>query len=129
MAAIVVWTSEGHELPEDRRDRRQFPRIPNDYALFVRKIDDGADGVTAKTSQVGLGGCMFSSDLNLGVGATLYLVMLVGQDPVEAKARVIYELRKERGGYQIGVEFLEVAERDRAILEELFSENLPSEGN
>jgi len=116
-------------LPDERKNRRQYPRIPNDYALFVRKIDNGAAGVTAKTSQVGLGGCMFSSDLNLGVGTTLYLVMLVGQEPVEAKARVVYELRKERGGYQIGVEFLEVAPRDRSVLEKLFSEIPPSDGN
>lgn len=116
-------------MPDGRKNRRQFPRIPNDYALFVRKIDNGAQGVTSKTSQVGLGGCMFSSDLNLGVGATLYLVMLVGQEPVEAKARVVYELRRERGGYQIGVEFLEVAPRDRAVLEELFARNSPPEDN
>ena len=116
-------------MPDDYRNRRQYPRLPSDYALFVRKIDNGTPGLTSKTSQVGLGGLMFASDLNLGVGSTLYLVMLVGQEPVEAKARVVYELSRDRGGYQIGVEFVEVAPRDLSVLEKLFRQISPSEGN
>jgi hypothetical protein len=116
-------------LDEELRNRRHFPRVPNDYALFVRKIDGGSPRLTAKTSQVGLGGLMFNSDLNLGVGSTLYLVMLVGQEPVEAQARVVYELRRERGGYSIGVEFLEVAPRDRVVLERIFLNSPLREGD
>ena len=82
-------------MPEERRNRRQYPRIPNDYALFVRKIDNGAAGVTAKTSQLGLGGCMFSSDLNLADGPFLVYIHQIDAYLKSVGASDDYDSEKE----------------------------------
>ena len=57
---------------------------------------------------------------SLGDGSTLLLTILVEHNVVEVKAKVVYELAKGDHAFEVGVEFLEVAPTDKAILETLF---------
>ena len=98
---------------------RKYPRIPAETSVLLRKLGGPVHGALTTTRVVGLGGCSFIHDGSEGVGSTLFLSILMGRDLAEAKARVVYETPAGDGKYEIGVQFLEIQERDRALLESL----------
>jgi len=98
---------------------RRFPRIPSKNSVVLRKLGANPRGELTVTKVVGLGGCSFVHPTPQGVGETLFLSILVGQELGEAKVRVAYERPHGDGAYEIGVEFLEIADRDRALLAKL----------
>lgn len=98
---------------------RQFPRIPAETSVLLRKLGGPVKGALSTTRVVGMGGCCFVHEETEEVGSTLFLSILMGQDLAEAKARVVYQRPTGDGKYEIGVEFLEIQERDRALLEKL----------
>lgn len=104
----------------EHREKRRFPRIPAEQAVLVKKI--GAQEVEefAKTRTVGLGGCMFVSDSALGLGSGIEMLISVKGGVVKAHARVVYEIAKGKGVYEIGVEFLRLATDDLKLLQTLF---------
>ncbi len=107
-------------MKENPLKQRRYPRIPSSYRLLVQKIDENKIPKFSTARVIGLGGCMFTTDHSLGDGATLLLTILVEHNVVEVKARVVYELAKGEHEFEVGVEFLEVAPMDKAILETLF---------
>lgn len=92
---------------------RRFPRIPAKNSVVVRKLGGPVQGGLSVTKVLGVGGCSFLHAEPQGVGETLFLSILVGPDLVEARVRVVYARPQEDGAYEIGVEFLEVPEKDR----------------
>ena len=92
---------------------RRFPRIPAKNSVVVRKLGGPVRGGLAVTSVLGEGGCSFLHAEPQGAGETLFLSILVGRDLVEARVRVVYSRPQEDGSFEIGVEFLEVPEKDR----------------
>lgn len=107
---------------------RKFPRIPAQTSVLLRKLGGPVKGALSTTRVVGLGGCSFIHDAAEGVGSTLFLSILMGNDLAEAKARVVYENRIEDGRFEIGVEFLEIQEGDREKLERLVAQTAAAEG-
>lgn len=103
---------------------RRFPRIRSENSVVLRKLGANPRGELAVTKVVGLGGCSFLHPTAQGVGATLFLAILVGDELGEAKVRVAYERPQADGTYEIGVEFLEIADRDRALLAGLVEKSL-----
>ena len=87
--------------------------------VLVRDPADTPRAEFASTKSVGLGGCGFHSELPLEVDQRVELLILVEPLLLKAKARVAYARRLEEGGYDVGVEFVELKDRDRAILEKL----------
>lgn len=101
--------------------QRRFPRIGSENAVLVKKIaPDRAEGFV-KTRVVGLGGCMFVTDELLGVGALVELLIAVSGRIVKASGRVVYEIPKESQTIEVGIEFLELEDSDRKVIEGLFS--------
>jgi hypothetical protein len=72
-----------------------------------------------KTRTLGLGGCGFVSVRSFGVGSVLDLMIATRPIAIQTRARVVYELPREGGDVEIGVEFLELAPEDRTELEAL----------
>ena len=107
-------------MPETYAVKRRFPRIPSQNALLVRKLGPRQVEGFAKTRVVGLGGCMFESDERLGEGSHLDLLMSVRGRIVRARARVVYELHRAQDRVEVGVEFVDLPEHDRAVIASLF---------
>ena len=105
--------------------QRRFPRIPAEYPVLVRKLDGEKVTRLSHTRVVGLGGCMFQHDKPFGAGSLLSLLILVGDRYIETRARVAYELPQREQKYEIGVEFLEIAEDDLQVLGDLFGSSDP----
>ena len=113
-------------MTKKKPSRRRFPRIPSGHDILVRPAQE-VKGIAAvsTTHDVGLGGCRFNSNQAFGVGTLLWLTILPKKSIVEAKARVVYELAKAGGGVEIGVQFVEISDRDKAHLEKLLTPPAP----
>lgn len=108
----------------DRDEQRRFPRIRTEHPVHVRKIADEDREESAKTSTLGLGGCMFIASEPLGGRSMVDLLISVRPKRViEARGRVVYEVARETvpgaKSFEVGVEFLSISEPDRRALEEL----------
>jgi len=114
-------------LADEYREKRRFPRIPAEHAVLVKKLGYGETEEFAKTRTVGLGGCMFMSESPLGLGSGVELLISVRGGVVKAQARVVYEIAREDGGTQVGVEFLRMATGDLKLLQKLFEGAEPVE--
>jgi hypothetical protein len=99
--------------------KRRFPRIPAETSVLLRKLGGSLKGELSTTRVVGAGGCCFVHPEPQGQDSTLFLSILVGLELAEAKVRVAYERQLPDGQYEIGVEFLEIAPRDLALLDKL----------
>lgn len=117
-------TRKKKDQVEPKPAGRRFPRIPSKNSVVLRKLGANPRGELTVTKVVGLGGCSFLHPTSQGVGETLFLSILVGEELGEAKVRVAYERPQEDGTYEIGVEFLEIAERDRGLLAGLVEKSL-----
>lgn len=102
--------------------RRRFPRIPSHLDLSVRRVEEMKSlPMVSKVSEVGLGGCRFTSRQSFGENAMLWLTIIPKKSIIEARARVVYESPKKDKTFEIGVEFVEISARDRATLEKLLA--------
>ncbi len=101
-------------------NKRRFPRIPAEHAVLVRTAGEGVSEGFAKTRDVGLGGCMFVNPVAFGEDAPVELLISVNLAVVRVRGRVVYELPADGGGFEVGVEFLEIDDGDRRVLETLF---------
>jgi hypothetical protein len=63
---------------------------------------------------------MFTSREAFGAGSVLELVIKARERLVRTTARVVWEAPKGADTYEIGCEFLDLAEEDRAALTALF---------
>ncbi len=102
--------------------RRRFPRVPSKNAVLVKKLDEEShiEGFV-KTRELGLGGCMFTSDEELGVGSYLNLLISVKGKVATVIVRVIYETPQKDGDFGIGVEFIRISKEDRRLIEVLWA--------
>ena len=106
---------------EDQAKRRRYPRIPSENAVLVKLLGSEVSEGFAKTTSVGLGGCMFLNADTIGVGAYLDLLISVRGTVAKAMAKVVYEIPVDDDGYQVGVEFIQISDADRRLLEILWT--------
>ncbi len=107
--------------------RRRFPRVPVENKVLVRDPADTPRAEFAETTSVGLGGCGFHSELPLEVDQRVELLILVDPLLLKAKARVAYARPLPEGGFDVGVEFIELKDSDRAILEGLLEAEIAAQ--
>ena len=103
-------------MPEPASNRRRFPRLPLYNPVLVKTFGGASEESLVRIRSVSLGGCKFLHGESLGKGALLDLLISLGETVIEAKGQVVYEIPREDGTVEIGVEFLEVPEADRATL-------------
>ena len=101
---------------EDRPDeistdeRRHFDRS----RLIVDVHFDGADSTgIASTTDISVGGLYMSTQAEIPVGATLALRLPLGSEHIVVKAEVVYS----NPGHGVGVQFNELSEQARALME------------
>ena len=107
-------------MNEANVDARRFPRINSENVVLVKKVaSDSAEGFV-KTRVLGVGGCMFVCDEPIGVGSQVELLISVVCRVVRAVGRVVYEIPRAPRSIEVGIEFLELADADREVIECLF---------
>lgn len=108
-------------MEEHYEIKRRFPRVPSENAVMVTKLAaDRVEGFT-KTRVVGLGGCLLVSDEPLGVGSLLEILISVRGRVAKSVGRVVYEIPKAARELEVGVEFLDIEEHDREVIQGLFT--------
>ena len=108
-------------MSDDYATKRRFPRIPSENAVLVKKTGPEESEGFAKTQVVGGGGCMFLSDESIGVGSRVELLISVHGRVIRARARVVYEIPRDDGQREVGVEFTDIGADDRGVIEGLLS--------
>jgi c-di-GMP-binding flagellar brake protein YcgR len=106
--------------------KRRFPRVPAENTVLVTKLDGQSHEEFAKTKSLGLGGCMFTSDQSFGEETVLEMLITIGLDVIKTKVRVVYERQNEdEQGFEIGVEFVDIRERDKNTIERMLIADRP----
>ncbi len=103
-------------------DNRRFPRISTENAVLVNRLGDDEINGLARTSVMGAGGCSFISSDTQDVHNLLKLLISIRHEVVEVRARVVFVKKVEGGRFEIGVEFLDIKERDQAKIKALFDD-------
>ena len=107
-------------LPDQADGRRKYPRIPSKNSVLVRVLGKTEMEGFAKTEILGLGGCMFKSDVELEKGSYLDILIAVHHTVIKAFCKVAYTYRREDGAWEVGVEFLQITDTDRKLIETLW---------
>ncbi len=84
-------------------NRRRFPRIQSENAVFVKKLGCESEEGFAKTRSLGPGGCMFVNPEPLGVGSVIEILIHAAEHVIQAVGRVVYEKENGSGGHEIGL--------------------------
>jgi len=101
-------------------NRRRFPRIPTTNAVLVEMLGDAAGEDLARTRNLSVTGCLFTSPRGFPTGSVVQLRIKVDSDVVEPVARVVYVIPRDDNAYDIGAEFLFIRDRDREAIAEFF---------
>ncbi len=108
-------------MAQTQLGRRRFPRIRTENPVHVRKLGNEVCDTSAKTSSLGLGGCMFLAKEPVGYDALVDLLISVRpRQVIEARGRVVYESLRSGKDYEVGVEFTAISDGDRKVLESIF---------
>jgi hypothetical protein len=102
------------------KNRRRFPRIHSENAVFVKKLGSESEEGFAKTRSLGPGGCMFVNPEPLGVGSVIEIPIHTRDHVIQAVGRVVYEKENGRSGYEVGLEFGAISLEDQKLLHKLF---------
>lgn len=102
------------------KNRRRFPRIRSENAVFVKKLGSESEEGFAKAHSLGPGGCMFVNPDPLGVGSVIEILIHTDEHVIQALGRVVYEKERAETGYEVGVEFGAISLEDQKRLLELF---------
>lgn len=99
---------------------RRFRRVPVESPVLVRR--NKADlGAFSEAKCLGRGGCMFLHRERLEPGELLTVTISVKGGFIQATSRVVYANPTE-GGFEIGMEFVEISDLDLAAIDELLEE-------
>lgn len=103
----------------ERQERRRFPRIRSENLVLVKKVDEKPEKAVARSVDVGMGGCRFVNDYRLGKGEVVEMVLVFDKDFIEVVGRVLYELPRDDGRFDIGIEFAVIGKGDKERLQRL----------
>lgn len=107
-----------------RQQSRRFPRVPSEHPVRIRVLGERRPETMTATRVLSVGGCMLVSDRSIGYGSLVELHISLDGRLLRADARVAWERRKNGDAHEVGVEFLSITERDRAVLERLVASKL-----
>ncbi len=102
-------------------EQRRFPRIPSENTVLVKRAGEGAEEGFAKTTVMGLGGCSFVTDTALDPEERVEVYIAVSGKVVVALGRVVWTAPRLDGRLDVGIEFQEITEEDRRVVEALFA--------
>ena len=112
-------------LPSQRSARR-FPRVPSQLPVRLRILGERRPEALTRTQIISPGGCMLVSDRSIGFGSLMEVTISCDGQVLHADGRVAWEKRKSPSEHEVGIEFLRIARRDQAVLEQLVAAKLDS---
>ena len=112
-------------LPAQRPNRR-FPRIPSQLPVRLRILGERRPEALTRTQIISAGGCMLVCNHSIGFGSLMAVTIACDGKMLHADCRVAWEKRKSPAEHEVGIEFLRITPRDRAVLEQLVAAKLDS---
>lgn len=103
-------------------ERRRFPRIPESFTVQYRVSGElAATWAEAVTQNVSAGGIRFRVPEPLGPGTTMTLQMRLSgtAQPLHVKGQVAWSRMQASGVVEVGVEFLNLSERDQRMIDQI----------
>ena len=107
---------------DPKSERRRFPRIPEAFSIKYRVSGElAASWCEVATQNVSAGGVRFRVPEPIGPGATVTLqIKLPGiAQPLHVKGQVAWSQLQASGVTEVGVEFLDLKERDQRMIDQL----------
>lgn len=97
-------------MENNQNNRRLFERFDSEMSIWVRVPQTEEDFLLVESANISAGGLLIHLDFPLQAGTLLDVRFELPQnnDLVEARAKVKHCVEKEKGVYQIGVQFSEV---------------------
>ena len=105
-------------------ERRRFPRLPEAFSIKYRVSGELASSwCEVATQNVSAGGVRFRVPELLGPGTTVALqIKFPGMaQPLHVKTQVVWSQLQASGVVEVGVQFLDVSERDQRMVDQLVS--------
>lgn len=112
-------------LPSQQPTRR-FPRVPSQLPVRLRILGERRPEALSLTRIISPGGCMLVSERSIGFGSLMEVTISCDGQMLHADGRVAWEKRKSPSEHEVGIEFLRITRRDRAVLEQLVAAKLDS---
>ena len=109
-----------------QRPTRRFPRVPSELPVRLRILGERRPEAVTRTQILSAGGCMLVSERSIGFGSLMAVTIACDGKMLHADCRVAWEKRKSPGEHEVGIEFLRITSRDRAVLEQLVAAKLDS---
>jgi c-di-GMP-binding flagellar brake protein YcgR len=109
-----------------KRPPRRFPRVTSELPVRLRILGERRPEAVSRTQVISAGGCMLVSDRSIGFGSLMEVTISCDGRLLRADGRVAWEKRKSASEHEVGVEFLRITARDRAVLEEIVAAKLGS---
>ena len=103
-------------------EQRRFPRIPEAFTVMYRVSGELASSwCEVVTQNVSAGGVRFLVSEALDAGTTIMLrLALPGlSQPLQINGQVVWSRMQASGVAEVGVEFLDVSERDQRMIDRL----------
>jgi len=107
-------------MGEEQINKRRFPRMPSQHLVMVERESAPDAGTLTKTRCVSQGGCGLILEDSFEEGSMIIVHIAVRDRIVKAEARVVYQNESEQGRFETGVEFIDIDDRDRKAIAELF---------
>lgn len=105
---------------------RRFPRIASHCTVLVRSLTRAGIEEFAHTTTLALGGCAIVTDEEVPLDSTLELLMTLDHQVVQARGRVVYGRSLGDGRHEIGLEFTNVDDDYRDLIEAFLKKVLVS---
>lgn len=105
---------------------RRFPRVPSQLPVRLRILGERRPEALTQTRIISAGGCMLVTERSIGFGSLMEVTLSCDGQILRADARVAWERRKSPSEHEVGIEFLRITTRDRAVLEQLVAAKLDS---
>ena len=103
---------------------RRFPRVNSQHTVRLRILGERRPESVMQTQVISPGGCMLVSDRSIGFGSLMEMAITLDGQVLRVDARAAWEKRAGRGTYEVGVEFLRISVKDRALLDRLVKSRL-----
>ena len=98
---------------------RRYPRVRSQHTVRLRVLGERRPESVMQTQVISPGGCMLVSHRSIGFGSLMELAITLDGQILRVDARAAWETRVGRGEYEVGVEFLRISTKDRALLDHL----------
>lgn len=105
---------------------RRFPRVSSEMPVRLRILGERRPEALTRTRIISPGGCMLVSERSIGFGSLMEVTISCEGQMLRADGRVAWEKRKNAGEHEVGIEFLRITPRDRAVLEQVVAAKLDS---